>query len=215
MSRELQQIADKATPLVEGAIHSYLQHSGVNANRTLRSQVCGLASAVLGTHLADEYGIETDQYIAVLQAYPRTDGYTMTHVLLRERQTGATIDPSYTQFLGLVGLSQYVLDAMPALERFCPASKIAVIDKGEELTFGIRYAEYAIRVAPSVRTELGRTGVTLMPPMGSLLQATDRYVHQVYDSIWTPGLYQPYARLVDEDAERTVTTCLARAKALY
>jgi hypothetical protein len=215
MSCELQRIVDEATLLVERAVHSHVLYAGGNSNNTLRSQVCGLASAVLGTHLADQYGIETDQYIAVLQEYPPTDGYAMTHVLLRERQTGATIDPSYTQFLGLVGLSQYVLDAMPALERFCPASKIAVIEKGEELTFGIRYAEHAIRVAPSVRVELGRAGVTLMTPMGSLLQATDRHIHQVYDSIWTTGLYQPYARLVDKDDERTVTTCLARAKALY
>lgn len=196
---ELRQIVADATPVLERAVARHIVYGNHPEELQLRGSVCGLASSLLGRYLAQKHDIRTDRHIAALDWYPTGDHVQMRHVVLTDQETGAIIDPSFSQFFGLVGLTQSTAKEVPELRSLYPTNKIAVIEPGSERLFGYKYSEYAARIAPQVKAHLGSRAIVPIPPAGLLLDASHDQIHGIYDAIWERGLYQSYPEQVDDE----------------
>jgi|APMI01.1.fsa_nt_gi hypothetical protein len=195
---ELRRIVDDATPVIEKAVARHIVYGAYPLDLQLRGSVCGLASSLLARYLEQKHGIVTDRHIAALDGHPTDDHVQMRHVVLTEQATGAMIDPSFSQFFNLVGLTQATVREIPELQSLYPINKVAVIDAGDERLFGYRYAEYAMNIAPRVRRHLGVRAVMPIHPTGVLLSAGADVIHAVYDGIWERGRYRSYPEQRDD-----------------
>lgn len=197
ISAELVHVIESSVPKLEGALHDIFP--SLEARMQLRETRCGLATGALQRHLDSEYGIHTDRKIADLTDTPRGLNFRIVqHVVLFDPDTGHTIDPTYGQFFGLVGLTPQRAAQDARLASLYPAPKVAVFPTDASEAFGTEMADRATEIRDEIRTLPSYDGYIL--PQATLLGAPKGEIASAFRSIWSPERYRPLS--VDEQASR-------------
>lgn len=164
----------------------------------LRDSNCGLASRVLADYLNKKSHIV--DAIPVIGRLGDEDGifpdHMRKHVVVHTDEL--TFDPTYGQFMTLVGLTPFIASLDESLKAEYPVAKIAVMPAGSEKIFGEMFADFALDKVPRIaqlRRELGlRTGIAqdlLWPTTDGAVWASHEEAFDALSSIWDRARYQP------------------------
>lgn len=119
----------------------------------LSGSICGFASTVLARYLAEKK--LTDPTVMIGEIADPLPMYYPTrmrfHVLIHTEDT--TIDPTYTQFLSLVGLTPQLAAKSHSAAKLYPQRRVAVIERGKEREFGERFADIALSSVAHIAQE--------------------------------------------------------------
>lgn len=128
---------------------------------SLRTSICGFASRVLGERLKQD-GFQTEWQVGRPVDDPSVLPDRMrTHALLVHPE--ARIDPTWTQWMALVGVDARQASQNPAMAALYPSRRVAVIPAGLERLFGEKFADYALDTVGKVariRRKMGGGGDT-------------------------------------------------------
>lgn len=112
----------------------------------------------------------------------------------------ARIDPTFGQFMTLVGLDISNAVADEAMRRFYPKSKIVVVPRGMERIFGERFAEFALDAIPKIteaRRKMGKRAV--WPPEDTCAWMPESEAFEILADIWNPERYKPFDNMGDRE----------------
>lgn len=197
---ELRTVLNKVTPSLAEAVRTHPGYAPYSAETVLGSTCCGFATGLLQRYLKERHDIETTQMIGGLVDVPR-NSFThrlVEHVVLADDTHGAIIDPSYGQFMNLVGLSRQnfgaeINNTVNAAQ--FPTPRIALIDKERTDEFGAAYAERALGRRGVIAYQLlRRRGAGTAPDLNTtpLIHHSTEEATRVYQSIWDMSQYQPF-----------------------
>lgn len=103
------------------------------------------------------------------------------------------IDPTYGQFMTLVGLDINNAVADKAMRRLYPEGKIAVIPRGMERAFGERFADFALAQMPKITAARRKMGEKAIWPTDDICAWMPRAkAFEVLADIWNPEQYKPF-----------------------
>ncbi len=149
----LERLAQKSTPLLEGAFLSE-EESRFDRGLQLRGSVCGLSTAALQLYWQERYGIALERRIATPAKAPRgLNSRRLNHVALFDES--AMVDPSFGQFFAYVGLSREAVRANSGLDTLYPSDKIAVVPLLGLVPFADAMAAHMHAIEPEVARRRG------------------------------------------------------------
>ncbi len=169
----------------------------------LRNSVCGFASNVLSKYLRAKHVRDAGMKIgfAVDDPPPNFPDRMRWHVLVDSPT--ATIDPTWTQFMTLVGLDPVLAAQHEDLAKLYPARRVAVIPKGTERMFGERFADYALEQVTrvrDVRTKLG-ADARFWSTDDVCVWMPSEEAFEVLADIWNPERYERFDNEGDSEAQ--------------
>lgn len=159
----------------------------------LSDSVCVFASNVLARFLTEK-GLATSMVMIGQPVEPFPDHYPARmrfHSLIHTDEV--VIDPTYTQFMALVGLTHELATKSAVARSLYPTRKIAVINRGEERAFGERFANHAlssIETIANARRQLGDT--VAWPAEDACVWMPEDEAFELLADIWSPDRYRLY-----------------------
>lgn len=162
----------------------------------LCGSVCGFASNVLAKYLR-QTGVAKS---AVPKIRELAEPLPFRHVVVEVE--GAIIDPTYSQFMSVIGLDIALAASDPTAAALYPKRRIAVIPQGAERAFGERFAQYTLEdCAPRIlRTEQ----TAHLPPEDALFE--------MLAGIWDPDQYEDFDNGGDGEAQAQRAATRMQAK---
>lgn len=161
----------------------------------LSGSICGFASNVLAQYLRETQGLTLEKRIGSpaddLTAMPDN---MWRHVILNTPD-GSTIDPTYGQFMRLIGINEALAKNETEAYALYPARRVAYIPAGQERYFGERFAEFMVAQRErliTIRQKQLRVGETVceIDRLKSGLDAQGLY--DVVADIWSPNRYRRF-----------------------
>lgn len=190
---------EQLEPYLEVAMRFH--HAAYPEGFLLRTSICGFASRVLGECLKQD-GLQTEWRVGRPVDDPSLLPDRMrTHALLAHRE--ATVDPTWTQWMTLVGVDARQASRNPAMAALYPPRRVAVIPAGLERLFGERFADYALDTVGKVariRRKMG--GVATQESWSTddvCVWMSHEEAFELLADIWNPERYQPLDH--ENDAE--------------
>lgn len=165
----------------------------------LRDSVCGFACNVLAKTLnrqrigrmVPKIGTPFDDVSMIPERMRR-------HVVVTTE--AATLDPTWGQFMALVGLDVRHAASMSALKDLYPEWQIAVIPRGTERIFGERFASFALEQAVKLRHIWSRMDTGYFHE-GVDTRLPEEQAFEMLADIWSPKRYRPFDNAGDGDAQ--------------
>lgn len=163
----------------------------------LRTTTCGFTSGVLHEVLATYADIDTRRVISRSNELFALTGKSResehVYLLTESHEQGTIIDPTYSQFVSVIGLTQRLASQRPELNAFYPQERIVIVtpDNVDEfchnfarITYGARDKVYQAQreVYP------GKTDSDLARHM----DLTESDISRIYQDIWTPDNANAY-----------------------
>ena len=214
--QELQQLTAEVEVVFDDAAELYFPPARYKPEGlTLRNSVCGLASNVIAKCL-QETQIAPDAYMVIglpIDNQDKLPRRMQRHVMCLTRDI--RVDPTYGQFMTLVGLDINNAVADEAMRSLYPKGKIAVIPRGMERVFGERFADFALDKIPEITAARRKIGErAAWPPEDSCVRMSESEAFETLADIWNPKRYKVFDN--DGDAEAlardTTHTILQRLK---
>jgi hypothetical protein len=202
----LRHIIYETTPRLEEAVATHPFYSV----EPLSAPSCGYSTALLQRRLA-RLGFRTTRLIAQPQSLPPSvDGTPREHVILLS-DTGIVIDPTYRQFLNLVGYNSLHITAIPSLVNFLPEKKIAAFNQSESKEFGRQFGKHVIGskalIAATIMANCETTGQPYTRYLNEHYAPISTFdsdeIMSVYEGVWNLGEYSPYPTDLDDVATGT------------
>lgn len=185
---DLEKPINEVTSLLEKGLKKVDTMHHLEAGLQLRSSNCGLATATLQLYLQELYDIPTERLLAVPPKAPRgLNSRRMAHVVLCHE--GTIIDPTYSQFLGYVGLQAFRVSEHGSLQQLWPEAKIAYIDQSKTDQFADNLASYAHKIAPTIHDIRGDE--VRYTPDSALSNKSFAEKRDIYRDIWSANNYAP------------------------
>ena len=172
-------------------------HWGYTDQEPLAQTCCGFATDLLQAHLKRQ-GIDTERHIAAPPLLPKTyNGRKREHVVLRT-EDNVFIDPTYQQFMNLVGYTHQLGNHGVNLQELLPPAVIMTYDHLQFKKVGNLLAQHALGRRKQI-IELGEAHGVLPDNVESpLMQASAAPLHAVYKDIWNPEHYSPFSPSEDK-----------------
>lgn len=166
--------AIKATPFSYGG------------DECLRNSICGFATIILHDVIRDTYGVSTKREIVTsdqLFAHTRR-GHMSEHVMLRSPEN-TIIDPTYSQFMNVIGLDLKLVERVPALAALYPERKIAIIpsDSTDEFCHNLSQMAYSARDEVNSARQEVYPGATKESHQ-KFMDLSPEDIALIYQSIW-------------------------------
>lgn len=188
-SVELQQIAKQTAPNLEKVLVRGRATSHLAENLQLRYSQCGLATKALQNYFAEQYDAPTERLIHVSSddnlrglSYRR-----QTHVILRT-EDGRFIDPTYGQFMNLIGLTPEQAQASQ-LEHLYPSAKIASFTEQTAAKFSQKFAQHTYNTWQSSGHAINQP-TPLNPRLSALRNASLDQMESTYNDLWDVNNYR-------------------------
>ncbi len=179
-------------PFLDEAMQFHPNNKRLHEGHRLRDPVCGFASNVLAKYLREKKLAEARMMIGqpvdeFPHDYPTT---SRRHVVIDAGY--ATVDPTFGQFMALVGLDVKFASLNPEVASLYPEKKIAAIPRGFERKFGEQFADFALGQIPkiqAVRKSLGEVAAS-WPTKGACIWMPEDEAHELLADIWNPARYK-------------------------
>lgn len=182
-STELKQIVSLATPKLEQALIETPFADNLPEQLQLRASNCGLATKAIELYLRDQHQIESKRLIHVSEDdnLRGINSRRQSHVILRA-ENGQFIDPTYSQFMSLVGLTPKVA-LENELEYLYPKDKVIEFNEQNVSQFTSQFAEHVYGTWQQYSNEIPEP-IVADPRLSALRGASRAKIQSTYAGLW-------------------------------
>lgn len=191
----LRGLLDYVTPTLGEAVATHPDYSLGGSGHALRYSSCGFATALLQRHLEREYGIATHRLrnasILTVPKRPSSSG-AYDHVVLHEPHHDLVIDPTYSQFMSLFGLTAIRASVMSSelRDQLYPKAQIALFPATDYREFSSSIIAYAAATETERVESVGPIGISKNTRLPAGL--SEETINHVVAEIWNIDRYEPY-----------------------
>ncbi len=164
--------------------------SGGAEGLELRSSVCGFASNVLAKYINHQKLAMAVPKMGMSFGENKLIPKRMRRHVLVETEA-AMLDPTWGQFMTLVGLDTRQAAAHDTLKKLYPERRVAVIPRGTERVFGERFASFALEKILKIRAIRGSEGLEHVPE-DACAWMEEQEAFEVLADIWNPERYETF-----------------------
>lgn len=203
-------VQEAARPLAKALCNYISDNTEEDPNLILTQGVCCDASNILSIY-ANRQGFDMTPVRRDIPAHLLPLGLSLgiepSHVLLHNEDEGVGVDPTYLQYLCLVGLTHGLRRAPEVnskLMKLFPEKKIAIFRLGEAAVFGETVAKFALEVRERARNalamlsrdefiaQIGEYQQRIVERQAQLLDAPEATVDKFFGELWLAERYAPY-----------------------
>jgi len=162
----------------------------LDAELQLTYSVCGVATAAMQRYLENQ-GIVTNRLkhdFTAITSGARIEG---SHVVL-ETDDKRVIDPTYSQYFELVGLSSQLAQQFGDMRSLLPDERVAMFPTSAHKQFATDIARRALAIRPEVEDALASRILNFHYSPPSLEGVAPRSVEDVYKVIWDMPRYAEF-----------------------
>lgn len=201
-SVELHRVAKQSAPNLEKVLAGGSRTNHLPENLQLRYSQCGLATKALQNYFMEKYQAPTERLIHISEddSLRGMNSRRQSHVILRT-EGGRFIDPTYGQFMNLIGLTPE-LAQINQLEQLYPGAKIASFTEDTAGDFSAKFSDHAYKTWQTDGHKIAEPS-PLNPRLSALRNASRDQMQSTYSKLWDVNNYREMT--ADETPEGLAT----------